>query len=296
MGLGKTIMMLALIELHPPSPHSHPSEEEFIQNEYTFEEMPKSNGTLIIAPAAILYQWVSEVERHTPHLSLYVFTYNDKIQPWNLAKFDIVLTTYEDIRKEIYAAQPPPERSRRIEQRYERRKCALTNVIWWRVVVDEAQMVESPKANSTIVARMIPRIHCWAMTGTPVGKHGLDDLKELLVFLDAGFLTENAVWNRLQLGGSDVLEVFKRIMHRNTKENIEAELKLPGQVDTRITIPMSRIERHYYDELFKNCQEEIQILDAKLEQKGLPMDTQTKLMSKLNFSLKTWLLQLRQTW
>ncbi|CAN0556764.1 unnamed protein product, partial [Ectocarpus sp. 12 AP-2014] len=54
---------------------------------------------------------------------------------------------------------------------------------WWRVVVDEAHMVESTTQETAKMALKIPATHRWCVTGTPIGKGSIDDLYGLLVFL-----------------------------------------------------------------------------------------------------------------
>ena len=65
-----------------------------------------SGATLIITPNAISHQWVDEIFRHVREetLSVCVYTGVNKegfVQPQTLANQDIVITTYEVLRKEI---------------------------------------------------------------------------------------------------------------------------------------------------------------------------------------------------
>ena len=59
----------------------------------------------------------------------------------------------------------------------------FTDIKFFRVVLDEAQMVESGVANAARLARKIASSHAWAVSGTPLGKDKLDDLHGLLFFL-----------------------------------------------------------------------------------------------------------------
>ena len=46
----------------------------------------------------------------------------------------------------------------------------LLSLRWWRVVIDEAQMVESGTAKAAAMARRLPAMHRWAVSGTPMGR------------------------------------------------------------------------------------------------------------------------------
>lgn len=110
------------------------------------EQSPVPSGaTLIVAPPAIFQQWGSEVERHTPTLTVHLYTgvRENFVQPSYLAEFDVVITTYTVLRAETIYSADTSSRSLRNEGRYLRASSALERVGWWRVVCDEAQMVES---------------------------------------------------------------------------------------------------------------------------------------------------------
>ena len=61
---------------------------------------------------------------------------------------------------------------------------ALTRLRWWRVCLDEAQMVDNPSSPVSAMAAHLRAVHRWAITGTPMS-HGLGDMRGLLTFLRA---------------------------------------------------------------------------------------------------------------
>ena len=60
--------------------------------------------------------------------------------------YDVVITTYQTLRSDLYVAHPSPERPRRTTVVYERPRSPLVMVEWKRVVMDEVQMVGGGKA------------------------------------------------------------------------------------------------------------------------------------------------------
>lgn len=72
----------------------------------------------------------------------------------------------------------------------------LTRLCWWRVCLDEAQMVESSTAKAAEMAGKLAARHRWCITGTPLSR-GLEDLYGLLYFLRAAPLHDRFWWNRV---------------------------------------------------------------------------------------------------
>ena len=172
MGLGKTLEIIALMLLHP-----RPESPVMVFDHFLGRELLTTSATLIVAPSSLLDQWISELGRHAPSLKVMFYPGIkklaklkdvDEISAEYLAEQDVVVTTYEVLRTEIWAASDEPGRSMRNEKQYERRKSPLVQLSWWRVCIDEAQMVENWTNNAAKLARRIPRINAWGVTGTPV--------------------------------------------------------------------------------------------------------------------------------
>ncbi|KAJ3177101.1 hypothetical protein HDU87_004593 [Geranomyces variabilis] len=242
----------------------------------------RSRGTIIITPASILDQWATEAEAHAPSLSVFAFTGTEKVPVTasHLASYDLVLTSYDVLRKEVHAARPGPGRSRRLQRKHQRRTSPLVGVSFFRVVLDEAQMVESSVSAAAAMAAMIPTYGSrWAVTGTPIGKHGLADLYGLISFLRIEPLASDAgIWRRIQLPVHRALlkDMLRQFMHRNTKANVAGELTLLPQSNKTLYLEFSKVERTWYDQLYEEM----------LEESRRAANDQLRSM---------WLLQLRQT-
>jgi E3 ubiquitin-protein ligase SHPRH len=172
MGLGKTLEVIALVLLH-----RRPESPIMVFDPFLGRELLTTSATLIVAPSSLLDQWLSELNRHAPSLKVVYYPGirklakrmdGEELSAENLAQQDVVITTYEVLRTEIWAAEDEPGRSMRNERQYERTKSPLVQLSWWRVCIDEAQMVENWTNNAAKLARRIPRINAWGVTGTPV--------------------------------------------------------------------------------------------------------------------------------
>ncbi|KAH7402054.1 SNF2 family N-terminal domain-containing protein [Phaeosphaeria sp. MPI-PUGE-AT-0046c] len=294
MGLGKTVELIALM-----THHKRTITPGKLLDPYIGAHVTPSGATLIISPPSILEQWISEINTHAPELK--VFHYKGLPSPSapkkehagatveNLLRYDVVVTTYNVLSKEIHHATPPPDRSFRNAKRHERRNSPLVDISWWRVCLDEAQMIESGVSQAARVARIIPRCNAWAVSGTPLRKD-VQDLRGLLIFLRCdAFANNKAVWDRLDR--TSFTAIFNQIALRHTKDQIREELRLPPQKRIVITVPFTTIEEQNYTDLIR------QMCDACwLSPEGLPLDIgRDASHPEVIERMREWLVRLRQT-
>ncbi|KAI8965687.1 SNF2 family N-terminal domain-containing protein [Daldinia sp. FL1419] len=266
MGLGKTVEAIALICMHtrPTLPNS---DGDTAQN-----ELP-SGATLIVTPATLKNQWVSEFKKHAPHLRVMAyeglkgFSEDEQELVSDLADHDVVITTYNVLQAEIHYASELPNRSMRHERKYHRPRSPLVQISWWRVCLDEAQQIESGVSSAAKVARLIPRINAWGITGTPV-KANIKDLWGLLLFLRyEPFASSLQVWEGLISTHKEFFKpLFNSISLRHTKRAVRDELTLPPQKRYVITMPFTTVEEQHYQTLFKNL-----VSKCGLDENGAPI-------------------------
>lgn len=145
MGLGKTVEMIAVLCLN---------KRNLSGKEISLDDSPQSSATLIITPPSILQQWRNELQTLAPCLKVLLYEGlrfeagrgDHEALLSRCKQQDVVLTTYNVLAKEVYYAETP-DRGLRHEKRYEKRLSPLTQLLWWRVILDEAQMVESGVSN-----------------------------------------------------------------------------------------------------------------------------------------------------
>ena len=293
MGLGKTVEMIALICLHQSTtmgaiPDTDPS------------SLQRCSATLIITPPSIIQQWKSELENLAPHLQVMTYeglrqeskTTDDDQLLRRFLRSDVILTTYNVLAREIHHSRHVPDHDLRHDKKYRRRLSPLTHLNWWRVVLDEAQMIESGVSNAAKVAQLIPRQNAWAVSGTPLRKDATD-LLGLLIFLRCWpYCQSPPLWDRLITYHRDIFrEIFRNITLRHTKEYIKDDIELPPQKRIVITIPFTQIEEQHYSTLFKEMCE-----DCGLDSKGRPLDDDWDPQSaKTIDKMTSWLARLRQT-
>lgn len=290
MGLGKTLEILSLILLHtrPQSEFSNASESDTTRI--------SSGTTLIVTPESLRQQWLSEISRHAPGLRVEIYQgckresgEGDKTAR-RLANCDVVVTTYTVLSAELHFASQAPERSRRKERRYERAKSPLVRIMWWRLCLDEAQMIENGFSQAATVARTIPRINAWGITGTPV-KDDVKDLYGLVSFLRYEPLcSAPQLWQALLQGHQPVFQkLFNTIALRHTKALVRDEIALPPQRRFAISVPFTAVEEQHYQSLYKEMTEA-----CRVNAQGNPVEDDWD-PEDYEETMRVWLNRLRQT-
>ncbi|KAG0172397.1 hypothetical protein DFQ30_010533 [Apophysomyces sp. BC1015] len=301
MGLGKTVSAIALILLHKLNPadpcHPDPSTK-------THDGLLVSQTTLIITPRAIFQQWESEIARHAPHLRVMVYNgmkVHKSFSPADFSRYDVVLTDYEVLQREIYYARPKSDRPRRHAAKYPIGTSPLVKVKWWRCMLDEAQMVESSVAHTAEMARLIPRVNSWAITGTPM-RAKYDDLYGLYLFLGlTPFCNKPNLFRNLhrqpELRGL-FWSFTKETIRRNMKALLKNQVHIPPQQRLIVNVSFSPIEKHRYDDLWELCCEETSLRwleESEWKFPEAPGEDARRTKQNVYAKLRSWLLRLRQT-
>ena len=251
-------------------------------------------ATLVVCPAPILPQWRAELARHITPGTLKVVVYDGQprdagdpragvnrrnrakpaeshaglVSAAELARADVVLTTYDVLRHDLHHCPRTDEaesgrRFGRHRRRYEVIPTPLTRLTWWRVVLDEAQEVESSTAKAAAMARLLPAVHRWAVSGTPVSR-GLEDLQGLFEFLGGPSPMTDAFWWRKIVQGPyesgnpearrTLHDLLQQIMWRNSRHDVRDELCLPPQGQIVTWLRPSGIEEHWYRQQKRVCE------------------------------------------
>ncbi|XP_050373308.1 DNA repair protein RAD5B [Argentina anserina] len=253
MGLGKTVMTIALILARPGRRGSNEVEttkKRKIDSDTTTSSKPKG-GTLVVCPLSLLSQWKDELETHSEAESVSVFVHYGGYRttnPKSISVHDVVLTTYG-----VLAAAYKSDGEDSI----------FHQVDWYRVVLDEAHTIKSSRTQGAQAVFNLSS-HCrWCLTGTPI-QNNLEDLYSLLCFLHVEPWCNWAWWNKLiqrpyEIGDPRGLRLIKAILRplmlRRTKETKDKVgrpiLVLPPTDIQTIECEQSDAEHDFYNALWR---------------------------------------------
>ncbi|XP_040453375.1 E3 ubiquitin-protein ligase SHPRH isoform X2 [Falco naumanni] len=230
---------------------------------------PVSTGaTLIISPSSICHQWVDEINRHVRSSSLRVLVYQGVkkhgfLQPHMLAEQEVVITTYDVLRTELNYVDIPHSNSEdgrrfRNQKRYMAIPSPLVAVEWWRICLDEAQMVECTTAKAAEMALRLSGINRWCVSGTPV-QRGLEDLYGLVLFLGVDPYWVKHWWDQLlyrpycRKNPRPLYSLIAKIMWRSAKKDVIDQIQIPPQTENVHWLHFSPVERHFYHRQHEVC-------------------------------------------
>eukprot|EP00903_Cladosiphon_okamuranus_P014611 g13549.t1 len=224
MGLGKTAATLTLHLLNPPNTPSDQvplDEKEWgpITGEQAAVIFPSrdslanskrpgafvSRGTLVVCKVSLVGQWVEEAKRLCGgQLSIYPYHGgNRKKCPEFLAKFDMVVTTYDVVRFDAMKNKGYPP---------------LRQIRWWRVVLDESHTIAKGSQATTALGQLVANRR-WCMTGTPCNVK-FSDLNRQLGFSGAtGAFRDRDMGEKRQNPETqaEVLAFLRRVVLRHSQ-------------------------------------------------------------------------------
>lgn len=240
MGMGKTIMVLALLLarkycrteiLHPASRVQEPVKTKH------------QGQTLIVCPMSLLHQWQEEIQSRCVHSrTLTVSVYYGNERHVDIRAVDIVLTTYGTLSQSSYLQN---------------------DVTWQRVVLDEAHIIKNVKSRTFQSALALTSVHHWCLTGTPI-QNALGDLHALLQFLNVQPWSDALWWKKaiaVPFERGDAALACRRlksalapILLRRTKQTLNDKglpiISLPPKQVDIVTLSFSKEEKLFYEALY----------------------------------------------
>ena len=233
MGLGKTLQVLALI----------------------LSEKEKSKApALVIAPTSLVYNWVLETEKFAPELKAVAISGTQaQRKPIldNIAEYDLVITSYPLIRRDIEA--------------YQKHNFSFC-------IIDEAQHVKNHYTQAAKAIRKISARNRFALTGTPM-ENSLMELWSIFDFIMPGYLyTQQKFLDRFvkpiinardKNASEDLSRHIRPFILRRMKKDVLKEL--PEKIETIVTCELTKAQRDIYHAVLAQARNEI---EASIDEVG----------------------------
>ena len=175
---------------------------------------------LIVAPASLTLNWMSELATWSPSLAtrrLQGGTASRKA--FYLLPIPVLVSSYEQIRQDGLDQIPKGT--------------------FDLVILDEAQRIKNKNSATALACRLLPRKRAWALSATPL-ENDREDVESILAFLDPDIHRD-----------PDATRLNKRLeamMLRRRKREVRAEL--PAVIVQDLHLELSPPQRIAYDDLW----------------------------------------------
>ncbi len=229
MGLGKTVQMIAALKAaHKPG-----------------------DVSLVVAPTSLTYNWLSELERFAPDLSVMVLGGSgpQRAAQINHVKtagdVDVLITSYPLIRRDI-------------DQ--------MTDMQFRFVILDEAQHIKNASSVGALAVKQLRAKTRFALTGTPM-ENSTGELWSIFDFILPGYLQGYNAFLRKYQDGQDLDDLRRRIrpfLLRRLKKDVLTEL--PDKIETTLTAQMSPEQEKVYQAAMIRLRDRV---DHVMAEKGL---------------------------
>ena len=244
MGLGKTVQVLAFLHI--------------LKSELK-KSTPPPQANLLVVPASLISNWVSEIGRFAPDLKYLVAHPGANseasavpidLQPLNA--FDLVITTYG------------------LVQKYSR----LQAHSWNYIILDEAQAIKNPGTKQTKAVKKLTCRNRIIMTGTPI-ENRLSDLWSLFDFLNPGLLGNSAEFKQFSkdlsadpAGYAGLRKLIRPYILRRLKTDKSIISDLPDKIEMKTYASLSNKQILLYKNLTGEIKEMIARTDG-IQRKGV---------------------------
>ena len=211
MGLGKTVQTITLLAA--------------LKSKELSSRISEHRPHLVVVPPSLLFNWEAEIARFAPDLKVLVYRGKDRSPDFSEA--DVVLTSYDLVRRDAVRLSPIP---------------------FHVIVFDEAQAVKNIRAATTGGVRRLQGVFKIALTGTPV-ENRIEEYYAILDLAVPGLLGDLSAFGRGKRGeDASLLETVIRrtrpFVLRRTKAMIADEL--PARTETDIYLDLTEEQKAFY--------------------------------------------------
>jgi non-specific serine/threonine protein kinase len=242
MGLGKTMQVLALLLV--------------LKRQAAGQRQP----SLLVAPASLLANWASEMERFAPGLKAFIAHPSalpaaelKTLAPERLRGVDLVITSYGSLLRVPWIAETG----------------------WQLVVLDEAQAIKNPDAKQTRTVKGLKAHVRFALTGTPI-ENRLGDLWSIFDFVNPGLLGSSKEFanfvkglaNRPHNAYGPLRELVRPYILRRLKTDKSVIADLPDKTEVKAFCQLSRKQAALYQQSVNELAEQLEDAEG-IQRKGL---------------------------
>ena len=219
MGLGKTIQVIA-----------------FLWSEFQESAPGENRRALVVTPASLVFNWMSEIERFAPGLPATAVTGDvreRKAMIKNAGEREVLITSYDLLKRDLKAYQ----------------KLAFAVEI-----IDEAQYIKNHGTQAAKAVKEIRSEFRLALTGTPV-ENRLSELWSIFDFLIPGFLYSYEKFRKeielpaVQYGNSEAMERLQKMIRpfvlRRLKKDVLKDL--PDKLEKDMFSPLESEQKELYE-------------------------------------------------
>ncbi|ULO06837.1 DEAD/DEAH box helicase [Paenibacillus sp. 19GGS1-52] len=243
MGLGKTIQVIALLNVM---------------------RTRKREKTLLVVPASLIGNWMSELGKFAPSLKYRVYhpSENKEIteDDGSLEANELFITTYGMLAKYEW----------------------ITNRVWDTLILDEAQAIKNPGTKQTKLVKQIKASYRIAMTGTPI-ENRLSDLWSLFDFLNKGLLGTAKEFTRFTKSMRESVDGYTRLKQvvspfilRRLKTDKSIITDLPDKIEMKTYATLTKKQVVLYNKLVMDLKKKIESTEEDIQRKGLVLATLMK--------------------
>ena len=234
MGLGKTVQVIALLlSARTPEP-----------------AVGSIQPSIVVAPTTLTYNWLSELERFAPELSVMVMAGTAAQRASQIrhvrevGDVDVLITSYPLIRQDIQL---------------------LSEIDFRFAILDEAQHIKNAGSKGAIAVRQLKAATRFALTGTPL-ENGVGELWSIFNFVLPGYLLSYSAFMRRYQDGGEAEELRRRIspfLMRRLKKDVLTEL--PDKMETVMTAQMTPEQSKVYQAAMLHLRDRV---DRIVQEKG----------------------------
>jgi SNF2 family DNA or RNA helicase len=250
MGLGKTVQIIALLNSIRMRHREH---------------------SLLVVPASLINNWMSEITKFAPALKFFVLHPSENpnveyIDSHFLKQYDLVIITYGMLHRYDW----------------------LKEIQWDTLILDEAQAIKNPGTKQTRTVKQLKARCRIAMTGTPI-ENRLADLWSLFDFLNEGLLGTSKQFaafikqlRETSNGYSRLKQVVSPFILRRLKTDKAVISDLPDKIEMKTYAALSKKQLALYNKLVEELREKMETVDEGRQRKGLILSSIMKFKQLCN--------------